>query len=87
LDEVFLKIRGQTHYLWRAVDLEGEVLESFGAKTRDKSSALRFMREAMKRYGNPLVHVTDKLRSDGAVMDEIGNARRQKCGRHLNNRA
>jgi putative transposase len=87
LDEVFVKIRGQTHYLWRAVDHEGEVLEPFVTKTRDKASALKFMRKAMKRYGNPLVVVTDKLRSYGAAMDEIGNARRQECGRHLNNRA
>ena len=55
LDEVFVKIRGQTHYLWRAVDHEGEVLESFVTKTRDKTSALKFMRKAMKRYGNPQV--------------------------------
>jgi putative transposase len=41
LDEVFVKIRGKTHYLWRAVDHEGEVLESFVTKTRDKASALR----------------------------------------------
>jgi putative transposase len=72
LDEVFVKIRGQTHYLWRAVDHEGEVLEPFVTKTRDKASALKFMRKAMKRYGNPLVVVTDKLRSYGAAMDESG---------------
>jgi putative transposase len=50
LDEVFVKIRGKTHYLWRAVDHEGEVLESFVTKTRDKASALRIMRKAMKRH-------------------------------------
>jgi putative transposase len=53
LDEVFVKIRGKTHYLWLAVDHEGEVLESFVTMTRDKASALKFMRKAMKRYGNP----------------------------------
>jgi putative transposase len=63
LDEVFVKIRGQTHYLWRAVDHEGEVLESFVTKTRDKASALKFMRKVMKRYGNPRVVVTDIWRS------------------------
>jgi len=68
LDEMFVKIRGQTHFLWRAVDHEGEVLESFVTKTRDKASALKFMRKAMKRYGNPQVVVTDKLRSYGAAM-------------------
>jgi len=87
LDEVFVKIRGKTHYLWRAVDHEGEVLESFVTKTRDKASALKFMRKAMKRYGNPQVVVTDRLRSYGAAMREIGNAHRRETGRHLNNRA
>ena len=87
LDEVFVKIRGKTHYLWRAVDHEGEVLESFVTKTRDKASALKFMRKAMRRYGNPQVIVTDRCPSYRAAMKEIGNARRQECGRHLNNRA
>jgi putative transposase len=87
LDEVFVKIRGKTHYLWRAVDHEGEVLESFVTKTRDKASALKFMRKAMKRYGNPQVVVTDRCHSYRAAMKEIGNAGRQECGRHLNNRA
>lgn len=87
LDEVFVKIRGQTHYLWRAVDHEGEVLESFVTMTRDKASALKFMRKAMKRYGNPKVVVTDKCPSYRAPMKVIGNEGRQETGRHLNNRA
>ena len=53
LDEISVKIRGKTHYLWRAVDHEGEVLESYVTKSRDKVSALQFIRIAMKRYGNP----------------------------------
>ena len=87
LDEVFVKIRGETHYLWRAVDHEGEVLEAYVTKTRDKAAALKFLRKAMKRYGSPQVVVTDKLRSYGAAMKEIGNAHRCQTGRHLNNRA
>lgn len=87
LDEVFVKIRGETHYLWRAVDHEGEVLEAYVTKKRDKAAALKFLRKAMKRYGNPDVIVTDKLRSYGAAMKEIGNVRRREIGRHLNNRA
>ena len=87
LDEVFVKIRGNTHYLRRAVDHEGEVLESFVTKTRDKASALKFMRKAMKRYGAPQVVVTDKLRSYEAAMSEIGSAHRREIGWHLNNRA
>ncbi|GGD45824.1 hypothetical protein GCM10011411_01790 [Aurantiacibacter arachoides] len=46
LDEVYVKINGEMHYLWRAVDQEGEVLESYGTNTRDKKAALRFMKKA-----------------------------------------
>jgi putative transposase len=87
LDEVFVKINGETHYLWRAVDHEGEVLESFVTKRRDKKAALKFLKKSMKRYGQPEVIVTDKLRSYSAAMSTIGNARRQETGRWLNNRA
>src|ERR1700733_6794129 len=87
LDEVYVKINGELHYLWRAVDHEGEVLESFVTKTRDKAAALKFIKAAMKRYGSPRVVVTDRLRSYGAAMKEIGNAERQDAGRHLNNRS
>ena len=53
LDEVFVKINGERHYLWRAVDHEGEVLESYVTKKRDKKAALKFMKKAMQRYGSP----------------------------------
>ncbi len=87
LDEVFVRINGETHYLWRAVDHEGEVLESFVTKRRDRKAALKFLRKAMKRYGNPLEIVTDRLRSYRAAMKVIGNEARQATGRWLNNRA
>lgn len=87
LDEVFVRIRGETHYLWRAVDHEGEVLEAYVTKKRDKAAALKFLRKAMKRYGNPEVVVTDKCPSYHAAMKVIGNEWRQEAGRHLNNRA
>jgi putative transposase len=87
LDEVFVRINGETHYLWRAVDHEGEVLESFVTKKRDRKAALRFLKKAMKRYGRPEVIVTDRLRSYRAAMREIGNEARQVTGRWLNNRA
>jgi putative transposase len=87
LDEVFVRINGETHYLWRAVDHEGEVLESFVTKKRDRKAALRFLRKAMKRCGRPEVVVTDRLRSYRAAMKVIGNAERQETGRWLNNRA
>ncbi len=87
LDEVFVKINGETHYLWRAVDHEGEVLESYVTKRRHSKAALKFLRKSMKRYGQPHIIVTDKLRSYGAAMKVIGNADRQETGRWLNNRA
>lgn len=87
LDEMFVKINGETHYLWRAVDHEGEVLESYVTKRRDRKAALKFIRKTMKRYGEPNAIVTDKLRSYGAALKIIGNADRQETGRWLNNRA
>ena len=69
------------------MDHEGEVLEAYATKTRDKASALKLLRKAMKRYGNPEVVVTDKCPSYRAAMKIIGNERRQETGRHLNNRA
>ena len=87
LDEVFVRINGETHYLWRAVDHEGEILETFVTKRRNRKAALRFLKRAMKRYGNPQEVVTDRLRSYHAAMKEIGNDARQTTGRWLNNRA
>jgi putative transposase len=87
LDEVFVKINGENHYLWRAVDHEGEVLESFVTKKRDRKAALTFLRKIMRRYGSPKVMVTDKLRSYRAAMKQIGIEDRQQTGRWLNNRA
>jgi len=87
LDEVFVLINGETHYLWRAVDHEGEVLEVFVTKRRDRRAALQFLKRAMRRYGQPKVIVTDRLRSYRAAMNVIGNGADQECGRWLNNRA
>lgn len=87
LDEVFVKINGQRHYLWRAVDHEGEVLESFVTKKRDRRAALKFLKKSMRRHGSPEVLVTDKLRSYGAALRELGIAERQETGRWANNRA
>ena len=87
LDEVFVMINGERHYLWRAVDHEGEVLESFVTKTRDKKAALKFLKKTMRKHGRPEVIVTDRLRSYGAGLREIGVGNRQEAGRWLNNRA
>ncbi len=78
MDEVLVKNNGETHYLWRAVNHEGEVLESHVTKRRDRKSALKFFRKTMKRFGPPHVIVTDLLRSYGAAMKVIGNTARQK---------
>ena len=87
LDEMFVRINGEQKYLWRAVDHEGEVLESFVTETRDKAAALKFIKKAMKRHGRPKAIVTDKLRSYGAALKEIGAEDLQETGRRLNNRA
>lgn len=73
-----MKIDGATHYMWRAVDHEGEVLEAFVSERRDRRAALKFLKKMMKRYGRPEQIVTDKLRSYGAAMKDIGNADRQR---------
>ena len=87
LDEVFVRINGERHYLWRAVDHEGEVLEAFVTKRRDRWAALKFLKRTMKRYGRPSSIVTDRLPSYRAAMKALGNPGRQDCGRWLNNRA
>jgi len=74
LDEVYVKING-------------EVLESYVTKTRDKAAALRFMRKAWKRHGRAEAIVTDGLKSYPAAMHELGNEARREVGRHANNRA
>ena len=87
LDEVFVKINGKPCYLWRAVDHEGEVLETVVTTKRDKAAALKFLKRIIKKYGQPRSVVTDGLCSYSAAMKEIGNADRQEVGRRLNNRA
>jgi putative transposase len=82
-----VKINGETHCQWRAVDHEGEVLETYVTKRRDRKAALRFLKKSMKRYGRPQAIVTDRLQSYSAAMKGIGNPDRQETGRWLNNRA
>ena len=84
---MFVKINGERHYLWRAVDHDGEVLESFVTKTRDRKAALKFLGKAMRKHGQPEVIVTDRLRSYGAALKAPGAIGRQRTGRWLNNRA
>ena len=87
VDEVFVKINGERHYLWRAVDHEGEILESYVTKKRDKAAALVFLKKALKRHGRAEAIVTDGLRSYPAAMRALGNLDRREMGRWKNNRA
>jgi putative transposase len=66
-DKMFVKINGERHDPRRAVDHEGEVLESFITISRDKTAALKFLRNAPKTHGREGAFVTDDLRSDGAA--------------------
>ena len=81
LDEMFVKSNGEGHYLWRAVDQEGEVLEAFVSKKRDREAALKFLRKLMKRYGRPDAIITDRLRSYRAALRELGGSGLQQAGR------
>ena len=79
-------INGERHYLWRAVDHEGEILESYVTKKRDKAAALVFLKKALKRHGRVKTVVTDGLRSYPAAMRDLGNLDRREMGRWKNNR-
>ncbi len=83
---MYVKLNGEMVYLWRAVDHEGEILESFITRTRDKAAALAFMKEALKRHGSPNAVTTDGLRSYGAAMRALGSEQKRGVGRWANNR-
>ncbi len=72
LDDVFVKINGETHYLWRAVDHEGEVSEAIVTKRRNKQAALKFLKKLMKRHGKAENVVTDRFASYRAALRELG---------------
>lgn len=85
---MFNSIGGRTMYLWRAVDAEGGVLEILLQQRRDKRAAVKLMRSLMRKQGfAPSTIVTDKLRSYGAALREIGITDRHVTGGRLNNRA
>ena len=87
LGEVYVKINGVTHYLWWAVDHEGEVLESIVTKSRDRKAALKFLKKSMKRHRRPETIVTDRLPSNGAALKDLGRGDDREMGRWLNSRA
>ncbi|HKT54943.1 MAG TPA: IS6 family transposase [Caulobacteraceae bacterium] len=86
LDEVYVKINGEMHYLWRAVDHEGRPWNPSPQRIGTKAEALKFMKKLMRRHGSAGAVTTDGLRSYRAAMNEIGNASKQEVGRWANNR-
>ena len=87
-DEVFIKIKGKQHYLWRAVDQDGDVLDILVQPRRNAKAAKRFFRKLLKGLCySPRVVVTDKLRSYGAVHRELGLTAEHETGQYRNNRA
>jgi len=88
LDEVFLTIHGQHHYLWRAVDQDGNVLDILVQRRRDKAAAKTFFRRLLKGLSYvPRVIITDKLASYGAAKREVLLSVEHRQQRYLNNRA
>ncbi len=85
-DEMDVKLDGEMVYLWRAVDHEGEILESDVTKTRDKAAALASMKKALKRNGAPKAIDTDGLQSYRATKTDLANDDKQEMGRGANNR-
>jgi len=87
LDEVFLKINGVQHYLWRAVDQHGVVIDILVQPKRDRFAAIRFFRKLLRTTGRrPRVIVTDKVRSDGAAKKVILSRVIHRQSRYLNDR-
>ncbi len=88
IDEVFVKINGKQHYLWRAVDQDGEVVDVFLQTRRDGAAAKRFFRRLMRSHGGePRKVVTDKLRSFGVAHRELMPDVFHDTSRYANNRA
>jgi putative transposase len=88
MDEVFLTINGERHYLWRAVDQDGHVLDILVQSRRNKKAAKKFFRKLLKGLMYvPRVIITDKLKSYGAAKREILPGVEHRQHRYLNNRA
>ena len=88
IDEVFVKIGGKQHYLWRAVDQDGEVIDVFLQKRRDGAAAKRFFKRLLRKHqGEPRKIVTDKLRSYGVAHRELIPDAIHDTSRYANNRA
>ena len=88
MDEVFIRIQGVQHYLWRAVDQDGVVLDILVQARRDAKAAKRFFRRLLKGLQYvPRVIVTDKLRSYGVAQRQLLPGVEHRQSRYLNNRA
>jgi putative transposase len=88
IDEVFIKINGKQHYLWRAVDQDGEVVDVYLQAKRDGAAAKRFFRRLLRSHGSePRKIVTDKLRSYGVAHRELMPEVIHDTSQYANNRA
>jgi len=88
IDEVFIKIDGKQHYLWRAVDQDGEIVDVFLQKRRDGAAAKRFFKRLLKKHRDePRKIVTDKLRSYGVAHRELIPDTIHDTSQYANNRA
>lgn len=86
LDEVVITIRGKKHWLWRAIDSNGEILDILVQTRRNARAAQRFISRLIARWGMPRVIITDKLRSYGAALRKLGLAVDHRAHKGLNNR-
>lgn len=87
LDEVVVPIKGRKHWLWRAVDANGDVLDILVQSRRNKDAAKRFFRKLFRRWGEPRVLITDKLRSYAAAKSEIAPGIEHRQHKGINNLA
>lgn len=85
IDEVFVKIKGELYYLWRAIDHEGTVLDCYVTKRRDRFAALKVLKRLISRYGVPKQIVTDKLPSYKASLRALNMAHLQETKQYANN--
>jgi putative transposase len=88
IDEVFVRINGKQHYLWRAVDQDGEVVDVYLQRKRDGAAAKRFFKRLLRSHGGePRKIVTDKLRSYGVAHRELAPETIHSTNQYENNRA
>jgi putative transposase len=88
VDEVFIRMNGTTHYLWRAVDQNGQIVDILVQARRDRAAAERFFQHLLKGTDTvPHTVVTDRLRSYSAALPRVLPRTKHKRGHWLNNRA